>query len=64
MTYAEVNSAALAAEAAEGQHGRRVVAVFSDDPGAPALWYGVFGNAPVSTGAAGYRLSDGEVVTI
>ena len=64
MTYAAISDAALAAEAAEGQYGRRVVAVFSDEPGAPALWHGVFGNAPVSPGAAGYRLSDGEVVTI
>lgn len=59
-----VNAAAAGAEKAEGQHGRRIVKVFSQDDKAPALWHGTFGNAPVEVGFAGFVFSDGEAVTL
>lgn len=62
--YATVGGAAHAAEAAEGQHGRRIVKVFCADEKLPDLWYGQYGNAPIEAGPNGYRFSDGEEVTL
>lgn len=63
MDWLRLNSAALTAEAAEGGHGRRVVRVFQPDS-TGTDWIGVYGNAPVDVGPAGYRLSDGTLITL
>ena len=63
MDWLRLNSAALTAEAAEGGHGRRVVRVFHPDS-TGTEWIGVYGSAPVEVGPAGYRLSDGTLITL
>ena len=64
IDFEVVAQAARAAEHAEGAHGRRVVRVFFDGT-APELWHGVFGSAPVESGAAaGFQFSDGEKVAL
>ena len=64
VTWADVQSAALAAEQREGPHGRRIVRAWSEDTAAPALAQGEFGGFSVSAGPAAYQLSDGETVTL
>lgn len=64
VSWEMIDSMALDTELHEGQHGRRVVKVFSGDPKAPDLWYGIYGNAPVEAGHAGFILSDGSTVTL
>ena len=59
ISFEAVSQAARAAEHAEGGHGRRVVRVFCEGV-APEMWHGIFGSAPVESGAAGFQLSDGE----
>ena len=64
ISFEAVAQAARAAEHAEGGHGRRVVRVFCEGA-APELWHGVFGSAPVESGAAaGFQFSDGERVAL
>ena len=63
IDFEAIDSAARAAEHAEGGHGRRVVRVFCEGS-APELWHGTFGSAPVESGAAGFQFSDGEKVTL
>lgn len=64
LTYAEAEAAALSAERAQGDFGSRICKVFSEDPRAPELWYGTYGNAPVEPGPAGYQFSNGETVAL
>ena len=61
--FEAVAQAARAAEHAEGGHGRRVVRVFCEGV-APEMWHGIFGSAPVESGAAGFQFSDGEKVML
>jgi len=63
IDFEAIAQAAREAERAEGQFGRRIVRVFCDG-NAPELWHGVFGDAPIEAGAAGYQFSDGEVVSV
>lgn len=63
MDWLRLNAEALTAEAAEGGHGRRVVRVFHPTS-TGSDWIGVYGNAPVEVGPAGYQFSDGEIVTL
>ena len=64
IDFEVVAQAARAAEHAEGGHGRRVVRVFCEGV-APEMWHGIFGSAPVESGAAaGFQFSDGEKVAL
>lgn len=63
IDFETLAQAARAAEQTEGGHGRRVVRVFCEGS-APEFWHGTFGSAPVEPGAAGYQLSDGEIVML
>lgn len=63
ISFEAVAQAARAAEHAEGGHGRRVVRVFCEGV-ATEMWHGIFGSAPVESGAAGFQFSDGEKVML
>lgn len=65
LGWERVSAAALDAEVTEGPQGRRIVRVFADGAdNVPALWAGLYGDAPTVLGPAGYQLSDGEIVTL
>jgi len=63
MDWAGLNQAALAAEDAQGGHGRRIVRVWHPEADHD-IWIGTFGCATIEVGAPAYQFSDGEIVTL